>query len=304
MKWMEFITGKRHLTTDQLLRARKPGVWLVEVTDETGEQLDELFAVMALADKHWFLAVAHNTPRMAEWCAQTTESKKYPGERESDGTVFEGSVPRRDIGFYMTECYMMRRDDPSIVREIPIDDNNGFPPDDWEYCSAAHFWPLPNLILAAKCRTQAEADANLPHLLRCPAAVRFLSCEPLLGAVSLLRVGPIGSHHDYLTGEYEDSRRKANTGGIDWIIVGGESGPGARTCDVDWIRETAEQCRAASVPVFVKQLGSKPVDGSRMAHDADKLPLKLKSAKGGDPSEWPKDLRVRQWPAEILGATQ
>jgi len=101
--------------------------------------------------------------------------------------------------------------------------------------------------------------------------------------------------------------------GPSWIICGGEGGPKARPCEVAWIRSIVEQCAAASVPCFVKQLGSKPLArtdddlGNEAAHDWDAqtgghpfpaegwIP-KLRSSKGADPAEWPEDLRVREMP--------
>lgn len=77
---------------------------------------------------------------------------------------------------------------------------------------------------------------------------------------------------------------------ISWCVVGGESGPGARPCDVAWVRSVVEQCRAANTPCFVKQLGAKPFeDGALVA-------ACLRDRKGGDPAEWPADLRVREFP--------
>jgi protein gp37 len=74
---------------------------------------------------------------------------------------------------------------------------------------------------------------------------------------------------------------------LHWIVVGGESGPGARPCSLDWIRSLIEQCRTAGVPIFVKQLGAHGTFAKR----------RLKNRKGGDPAEWPEDLRVREYPA-------
>ncbi|WP_396124520.1 MULTISPECIES: DUF5131 family protein [Acaryochloris] len=108
---------------------------------------------------------------------------------------------------------------------------------------------------------QQAADERIPLLVQTPAPVRFLSCEPLLEPVNL---GALPAN---------------------WCITGGESGPGARPCDVDWIRSIRDQCKTADIPVFIKQLGSKPVG----------IP-KLRSAKGGDIEEWPDDLRVREFP--------
>ena len=77
-------------------------------------------------------------------------------------------------------------------------------------------------------------------------------------------------------------------GGIDWVIVGGESGPGARPCNVDWVRSIVRQCAAAGVPCFVKQLGSRPEveapSGGWMQ------PYPVRHPKGGDPSEWGEEI--------------
>lgn len=144
-------------------------------------------------------------------------------------------------------------------------------------------WPLPNLWLGVSVENQAMADERIPLLMDTPAAIRWLSVEPLLEAVDLA-----------VTKEPPD-----------WVVVGGESGPGARACSVDWIRSIVADCRAADVPVFVKQLGARYVDamngigGKACRPDPQMVPpiRHLADRKGGDMSEWPADLRVRQFPA-------
>jgi hypothetical protein len=83
------------------------------------------------------------------------------------------------------------------------------------------------------------------------------------------------------------------------VIVGGESGPGARPFDLAWARSIVQQCKAAGAPCFVKQLGSNPECGSCLHHSVcwcgDAL-KHVRDKKGGDPAEWPADLRVRQFP--------
>jgi hypothetical protein len=79
--------------------------------------------------------------------------------------------------------------------------------------------------------------------------------------------------------------------GIHWAIIGGESGHGARRFDLGWGRSIVSQCREHKVPCFVKQIGRRPVDGG--------IPIAHSDPKGGDPQEWPEDLRVREFP-EIL----
>ncbi len=146
-------------------------------------------------------------------------------------------------------------------------------------------WPLPNVWLGVSVENQHFADMRIPLLLQTPAAVRFISAEPLLDAIDLSTFLPV----DTIGGvELEHW--------LDWVIVGGESGPGARPFNVEWARSIVEQCKAGGVPVFVKQLGAHPyrqfsVNGGTFTDPM--LDPRLRSRKGGDPSEWPEDLRVR-----------
>lgn len=165
-------------------------------------------------------------------------------------------------------------------------------------------WPktFGNIWLGTSIENQATADERIPHLLNCPAAVRFLSCEPLLGPVNLQQVRLMDEGLTMLfplSGEviWESRNEPASLkyGGIDWVITGGESGPDARLCNIDWIRSIVAQCKAAEVPVFVKQVGSDPYfydDGSDV-----RVVLEVSDRKGGDPSGWPEDIRVRELPA-------
>ncbi len=91
--------------------------------------------------------------------------------------------------------------------------------------------------------------------------------------------------------------------GLDQIIVGGESGPGARPFDIDWARETVKQCKAAGVACFVKQMGTNPEGHGQFEHPNNegygvtlRGKVRLVDKKGGDMDEWPADLRVREFP--------
>lgn len=142
------------------------------------------------------------------------------------------------------------------------------------YCKAGECeWPLPNVWLGVSVEDQARADERIPALLETPAAVRFLSCEPLLGPVDLSAYMPAVHHHpdnrDRNSPAMQSLIRAARAqlgGGIDWIIVGGESGPGARPMHPDWARSIREQCAAAGVAFFFKQWGEwLPVDSGHPA---------------------------------------
>lgn len=105
----------------------------------------------------------------------------------------------------------------------------------------------PNVWLGTTVENQEEADRRIPHLLKVPARVRFLSCEPLLSAIDL---------RDEVCRETGSSNDcPACFGTIDWVIAGGESGTGARPCHPEWARGLRDQCVAAGVPYFWKQWG-------------------------------------------------
>lgn len=153
-------------------------------------------------------------------------------------------------------------------------------------------WPLPNVWLGVSVEDQDSADERIPHLLECPAAVRWVSYEPALGPVWFRR----GLDYNWLN-PVQPTLGPARRS-LDWIVVGGESGPGARPFDVQWARDTIRQCREAGVAVFVKQLGARPFDD--LNHPGSEFAtmgwLRLRDRKGGDMSEWPADLRVREYP--------
>jgi protein gp37 len=155
-----------------------------------------------------------------------------------------------------------------------------------------------NVWIGTSVEDQLRSDERIPELLNIPAAGRFLSVEPLLGPVSMLGL--------QTQAPYKPGYEPFTIQSIDWVIVGGESGPGASPCNIEWIRDIVRQCKAASVPCFVKQLGACVISNNSLGwpngtRGVSYPPYKqsrflLKHPKGGDPSEWPEDLRVRQFP--------
>ena len=170
-------------------------------------------------------------------------------------------------------------------------------------------WPIPNVWLGVSVEDQAAADERIPLLLQAPATVRWISAEPLLGPIDLVQVmvKPIFDMQGWLN----------------WIVIGGESGPGARGCSVADIRSIVRQCRAVGIPVFVKQLGAYVVDrndagfdgcdptswpdmdpmdiednihGFKDEYQGADVRVRLGNRKGGAMCEWPEDLRVREYP--------
>lgn len=145
--------------------------------------------------------------------------------------------------------------------------------------------PASNVWLGVSVENQQAADERIPLLLETPAAVRFLSCEPLLGPIDLVPF--LFDEVDGTTMPDYSSPRASNRG-LSWVIVGGESGPNARPCDTQWIRDIVDQCQAAGAAPFVKQLGAYPVNGS--------YAMQLEDSHGGNPEEWAPFLRVREFP--------
>lgn len=182
---------------------------------------------------------------------------------------------------------------------------------DESLCEWINAWagdcPPPNVSLGVSVEDQAAAEERIPELLKSPAAKRFLSLEPLLGPVDLTRVAfPTGITEDVLRTEVKEEFKPilGKLHGIDWVIVGGESGPGARVCRVEWIRSVVHQCAAARVPVFVKQMGANVLSREDDFHapmadvGATEIDWRVyfRKRKGDQPSEWPADLRIRQFP--------
>lgn len=119
-------------------------------------------------------------------------------------------------------------------------------------------WPLPNVWLGVTAEDQTAADERIPILLKIPAAVRFVSVEPMLGPVRIktereLHEDAAGMNLDPMFFSFNGIN--ANGIGVDWVICGGESGPGARPMHPDWARSLRDQCEAAGTPFFFKQWG-------------------------------------------------
>lgn len=174
--------------------------------------------------------------------------------------------------------------------------------------------PPRNVWIIASVENHEMAEKRIPTLLRIPAVVRGLSVEPMLGPIKIFREVCAGCGKEDCgscpagTITVGPSHNGAKIG---WVIFGGESGKNARPCNTDWIRDGVRQCKAASVLVFVKQLGSfvtLPKDSMEgfaapmlqwypCANDGTGgYGVKTKHRSGADPSEWPDDLRVQQFP--------
>lgn len=229
----------------------------------TDEMIDRVFAVMALTPRHTYQVLTKRVARMLAYQNRVHEALRR-----------------------VQDVLNRRRDVANLFER----------------------WPLPNVWMGVSVEDQKTADERIPLLLQTPAAVRFVSYEPALGPVDFGKAIPCGYYCDDKIGHVDHPfwthGRKAP---IDWIIIGGESGRKARPFDIEWARLPIEQCAAAGVACFMKQVGAFPVllgdvgmnDGwaTVEAHPClDGWSIKLADRKGGDPSEWPQWMRVRQFP--------
>lgn len=284
-------TGKVALAPERVLleplRRRKPTTYFVNSMGDLfhesvpGYWIDTVFAVMALCPQHTFQVLTKRASRMRSYFDNDWEaSRQYHVAVEAARMVNDGDNTL------------------DVLSTGP--------------------WPLPNVWLGVSAERQQEAAERIPDLLATPAVVRFVSAEPLLGPIDF-RALPRKSAAGFL--RPLDGRFNR----LDWIIVGGESGPSARACWVPHVRSLVDQCRRAGVPVFVKQLGRNVQDRNDAGFDGcdpDEWPehilaedrieddlsgyhdgyqgapvrIHLRHPKGGDPAEWPADLRVRMLP--------
>jgi len=196
------------------------------------EFLDKVFAVMALTPQHTYLLLTKRPERMRAYLCTS------------------GRVARVDV----TAAAVTAGRSPTDI------DVEGF------VRSVAHdatynpTWPLPNVWLGVSVENQETADERIPLLLETPAAHRWLSVEPLLEAVDLDPYIYSGEFPACGHGVCDCNSEMLTLPGLDWVVVGGESGPKARECKVGWVAELVNQCVEASVPVYVKQ-GSGPRPG-------------------------------------------
>lgn len=200
--------------------------------DVPDEFIEAVFAEMALRPWHTFLVLTKRPERMAEWF----NSPLVLGTRVEE--VARSAEHRGGI------VWDARGSDQwAYPRATAADVSNRRP---WPG------WPLPNVWIGTTVEDQARADERIPHLLRVPARVRFLSMEPLLGPVDL--ASRYLADVSRLTVSGRPSRDPYDRG-LQWIITGGESGPHARPSHPDWFRSLRDQCQAAEVPFFFKQWG-------------------------------------------------
>lgn len=192
--------------------------------------IDRVFAVMALAPQHTFQILTKRSARMLA----------YMTDPATMGRVAEQAARMAPIGRDISDCGLIFA--PGSETGYLLDP-----------------WPLRNAWLGVSAEDQRRADERIPDLLATPAAIRFVSSEPLLGPIDFrasLYKDVIGyTHQGYLRDQAEPDDYRFFTPKLDWIIVGGESGPNARPMHPNWARSIRDQCAAAGTAFFFKQWG-------------------------------------------------
>ena len=233
------------------------------------EAIDKVFAVMALAPQHTFQVLTKRPARMRDYLrVRAGDWMVVLPDAHAAGTL---PITKNDVERAFGRSAKFSYDPPTPT------------------------WPLPNVWLGVSVEDQATADARIPILLDTPAALRFISAEPLLGPVDLTYLDTGRQPQEY-EAERIDALRggvawesdgtivaRPSVGNIDWVIAGGESGPDARPMHPDWARSLRDQCAAAGVPYFFKQHGEwAPICAmSEAALDACYRP-NVKAAPGED----------------------
>ena len=240
-------TGKIGIAPEAVLtaplRRKKPTTYFVNSMSDLfhegvpDEVVDRVFAVMALCPQHRFQILTKRPDRMRAY---------FAGEH---------LIQRIDCEI---DILINERIDPLQRRS---DDLRATAPD------LEEVWPLPNVWLGTSVEDQRRANERIPDLLATPAARRFISAEPLLGPVDLRRIqyGETGTRRIDaldLRGIRSGTAWQGETlppelplRVLDWVIVGGESGHGARPMHPDWARALRDQCQAAGTAFFFKQWG-------------------------------------------------
>ncbi len=214
---------------------------------------DEIFASI-LADyiftnghSHTFIILTKRPQAMAKYFAAGPDTLLRRWGRAGNGWIIVGDGD--------SETFEEYADGQTIPQEMTSLRDN---------LRQDYLWPLPNVWLGVTVCNQAEANEKIPLLLQTPATVRFVSVEPCLGPVDLGHLSwtdIIGSTKNALTGKTwiqgncGESSQTLQGNRLDWVICGGETGPGARPMHPDWVRGLRDQCQAAGTPFFFKSWG-------------------------------------------------
>lgn len=224
----------------------------------SNEEIAAIFAVMCVAKHHKFQVLTKRSKRMVEWF-------RWAG--------------RLTMGELLGFAKRALKDHPEDLKAFNRADAE----------LGGYTWPLPNVWIGVSVENQEAADERIPDLLRTPAVIRFLSCEPLIDRVSLAKWLREGGESGRDNPDHANAAGGGHVRGtqapgnvaesqgvprgtlaslarplLSWVIAGCESGPGMRDCDHQWLRLLREECRTSGVKYFLKQARSAQEGGHRL----------------------------------------
>jgi len=229
--------------------------------DVPDEWIDKVFAVMALAPQHTFQLLTKRARRMREYMTERWQPAPAHRIEWRGGDAID--IPAETKG-EDREDQVRAACEPFLEKLGLVDtDKDDLWTEDGNAKAMTWTWPLRNVWLGVSAERQQEADERIPDLLATPAAVRFVSAEPLLGPIDFTGLrGRRGLALDAFTCDLKSKLTgeviagpPTGHGPLDWIIAGGESGPDARPMHPDWPRSIRDQCQAAGTAFFFKQWG-------------------------------------------------
>jgi protein gp37 len=267
-----------HEKLDEPLRWRKPRrVFVNSMSDLFHEKvpdefIDRVFAVMAACQQHTSQILTKRPERMLNYMADLDSRARHLEDEEDREQSYAAEI---EVCMWSLTDLIDGTDHWAIECASRLNGKSAG-------------WPLPNVHLGVSVEDQKTADERIPLLLKTPATVRWVSYEPALGPICFDALWETAAYRGDKSSGFIDYD------GLDWLVVGGESGPGARPCNVDWVRSTVGQCKAVGVPCFVKQLGS--AWAWEQVKNRFPRPWQGRDRAGANPAEWPPDLRVQEWP--------
>lgn len=233
----------------------------------TVEMIDQVFAVMALAPQHTFQVLTKRPERMLEYLTGPRTLPNLLSDPQCDS--------RKAIGLMMVGMITEERRVAKLVKKSAYTHKISVSAEPGREGEIVQ-WPLPNVWLGVSVENQAAADERIPPLLQTPAVVRFISAEPLLGPLNIRQWLGLEYRHEGSYSEPDTNaticRKCEDAAQLDWVICGGESGPGARPMHPDWARSLRDQCIAAGVAFFFKQWGEW-APGSAGIHSPKDIPI-------------------------------
>jgi len=254
-RWNGTVRLAKHKLAEPLGWRKPATVFVNSMTDMfhenySNEEIAAVFGIMAATPQHVYQMLTKRAQRMREW--------------------FEW-VAAQHIGDQLMRGAAVCTEHAATILRDESEELQVFSQASW----LAHPmpWPLSNVWIGVSVEDQAAADERIPELVRTPAAIRFLSCEPLLGHLAIAKWMRKNSQAPDVW-----------TPPLDWVIAGCESGHGARACSIDWLRKIRDQCARADVAFFLKQA----VDSSNNADDRVAISIGDGSRqKGGNLIELP-----------------